>query len=197
MKVVSGILVAVVMFMPILAMGAAHSDNGCASCHTPHKAVESTLVPLWNGAETTQTFTMYSSAHFDQLGIVSSGQPSGSSKLCLSCHDGTTNTSEIFADSNDVFGTNLSGSHPFSFVYDSTLAGKDPTLKDPSSASGLGGSIADDLLDDDGNVQCSSCHDPHTSAVAGTKALRYYYFSAKVTGVTQDRGTFCKTCHIR
>ena len=190
-------LMAVVAFMPTSAMAAAHSDHGCASCHTPHKAVSGTM-PLWNGAQTTATFTMYSSPHFDELGAVTTGQPSGSSKLCLSCHDGTTNTSEIFTDPNDNLGTNLSGSHPFSFVYDSTMAGKDVTLKDPASAmSGLGGTIAHDLLDADGDLQCSSCHDPHTSAIAGTKYLRYYYFPATVTGVTRDRGTFCQTCHIR
>lgn len=189
-------LMAVAVFMPTSAMGFAHSDHGCASCHTPHKAV-SGMMPLWNGLQTTATFTMYSSPHFEELGAITTGQPSGSSKLCLSCHDGTTNTSEVFTDPNDNLGTNLSGSHPFSFVYNTTMAGKDTTLKDPTSAmSGLGGTIHDDLLDAEGNLQCSSCHDPHTSAVAGTKALRYYY-APKASGSARDRGTFCQKCHIR
>jgi hypothetical protein len=42
-------------------------------------------VPLWNGLETKTTFTMYSSATFQ--GTID-GQPSGTSKLCLGCHDG-------------------------------------------------------------------------------------------------------------
>jgi len=179
------------------AVLAAHSDYGCASCHTPHRAVSGTI-PLWNGSVTTATFQMYSSVHFDELSPVTTGQPSGSSKLCLSCHDGATNTSVTFSDPNNILGTNLSGVHPFSFVYDATLAGKDATLKDPISApSGLGGTIDHDLLDSDNELQCASCHDPHTSAVAGTKYLRYYYFPGSVTGVTRDRGTFCQTCHIR
>jgi hypothetical protein len=190
------ILMAAVVALPTLAMAQAHSDQGCSSCHTPHLATTG-LIPLWNGATTTSTFQMYSSPHFDELaGAV--GQPTGSSKLCLSCHDGTTNTGVSFTDPNDNLGTNLTGSHPFSFKYDQVMASKDTTLMDPTTTmSGLGGTIAHDLLDADSNLQCSSCHDPHTSAVAGTKYLRYYYFPGKVTGTTQDRGTFCRTCHAR
>jgi hypothetical protein len=193
-------LMAVAVFMPTSVMAAlAHSDQGCASCHTPHLATTG-LIPLWNGATTTAQFQMYSSPHFTEVGGVNAGGPTGSSKLCLSCHDGTTNTGVSFADPNDRLGTDLSGSHPFSFKYDQTMASKDTTLKDPTTApSGLagGGTIAHDLLDADGNLQCASCHDPHTSAVAGTKYLRWYYFPALVSGTTRDRGTFCRTCHAR
>jgi hypothetical protein len=42
-------------------------------------------VPLWNGNETTTTFTMYSSA---TLQASMEGQPTGASRLCLSCRDG-------------------------------------------------------------------------------------------------------------
>lgn len=187
------VLVTMIAFAPVSAMAAAHSDSGCASCHTPHKA-PSGMMPLWNGAQTTATFTMYSSTHFTELGPTTTGQPSGSSKLCLSCHDGTTNTSEVFSDPNDVLGTNLSGSHPFSFVYDSGLASKDITLQDPTVAmSGLGGTVDHDLLDGDHEIQCASCHDPHTSAIAGTKFLRYAYGTTSGS----DRGSFCQKCHIR
>ena len=175
------------------AVLAAHSDYGCASCHTPHRAVSGTI-PLWNGSVTTATFQMYSSVHFDELSPVTTGQPSGSSKLCLRCHDGATNTSVTFSDPNNILGTNLSGVHPFSFVYDATLAGKDATLKDPISApSGLGGTIDHDLLDSDNELQCASCHDPHTSAIGGTKYLRYPYNPS-----AGDQGlTLCRTCHLR
>ena len=189
---------AVVALMPTMVMAAAHSDHGCAICHTPHKAVSDT-VPLWNGAQTTATFTMYSSDHFtNELGM-SVSMPTGSSKLCLSCHDGTTNTSETFTDTNDILGNNLSGSHPISFVYDASLVAKDATLKSIASPSNLpgGGTIEHDLLDSNKELQCSGCHDPHTSAVAGTKYLRYYYFPANISGITRDRGTFCQTCHLR
>ena len=194
-------LAVMAVLMPTSVMAATqpyHSDYGCASCHTPQKAV-SGVIPLWNGATTTATFQMYSSPHFTELGPITTGQPSGSSKLCLSCHDGTTNTSEVFTDPNDNLGTNLSGSHPFSFVYDSTMAGKDVTLKDPTSAmSGLGDTVKHDLLDQNNEIQCASCHDPHTSAVAGTKFLRYWYSPLRArTDPLRDSGTFCQKCHLR
>src|SRR5512146_58935 len=63
---------------PLLLMapwaGAAHSDHGCDSCHTPHNAGSLPGVPLWNGNETITTFTMYSSTTL-QASI--DGQPSG------------------------------------------------------------------------------------------------------------------------
>ena len=71
------------LLTPIAVMAIAHSDIfGCNGCHTPHNAKALPGVPLWNGSETTATFTMYSSDTFQ--GIMD-GQPSGDSKLCLSC----------------------------------------------------------------------------------------------------------------
>lgn len=64
----------------------------CEFCHTPHFA--STNIPgtpLWNRAETTQTFTLYGSPTMNttpgQPGTVLSG-PGVLTRLCLSCHDG-------------------------------------------------------------------------------------------------------------
>jgi hypothetical protein len=63
----------------------AHSDLvGCDGCHVPHNAKQLPGVPLWNGSETAITFTMYSSK---TLQATMDGQPSGASRLCLSCHD--------------------------------------------------------------------------------------------------------------
>ncbi|MHC4322898.1 MAG: hypothetical protein ACYSUX_01350 [Planctomycetota bacterium] len=80
------IVILVGLLTPTVVMAVAHSDLfGCYGCHTPHNAVPLPGVPLWNGSETTTTFVMYSSDTFQ--GIID-GQPSGNSKLCLSCHDG-------------------------------------------------------------------------------------------------------------
>src|SRR5512139_3263798 len=58
----------------------------CQPCHTPHNA-DSTAqgAPLWNHEVTTASFQPYASPTLD----ASVGQPSGVTKLCLSCHDGT------------------------------------------------------------------------------------------------------------
>src|ERR1041385_334859 len=55
----------------------------CIFCHTPHRATGEQ--PLWNHAGSAATYTPYSSSTLK----AAVGQPTGASKLCLSCHDGT------------------------------------------------------------------------------------------------------------
>ncbi|HED10904.1 MAG TPA: cytochrome C [Caldithrix abyssi] len=166
-----------------------NSGEICIVCHTPHNAdVTVTDAPLWNHEVTTATFTLYSSATLD----AAVGQPDGSSKLCLSCHDGTvavdnfggrTNGNE-FVSGDELIGTDLSDDHPVSFVYDATLASTDGGLYDPTTTnSGLGGTIDDDLLI--GNkVQCASCHDVHNGSGV-----------ADLLRKSNAQSAFCLTCH--
>lgn len=65
----------------------------CVFCHTPHGATN-TQGPLWNrkvaGQGYTQNYIMYDSSTLDAKQVQGAlNQPGGSSKLCLSCHDGT------------------------------------------------------------------------------------------------------------
>ncbi|MBI5910822.1 MAG: hypothetical protein HY848_12830 [Betaproteobacteria bacterium] len=61
----------------------------CVFCHTPHAAT-SGVTPLWNRALSNATYSVYTSSSLDANAIQGSlDQPGGSSKLCLSCHDGT------------------------------------------------------------------------------------------------------------
>src|SRR5690349_467702 len=61
----------------------------CVFCHTPHGATQG-VTPLWNRQLSNQTYTTYTSSSLDANAIQGSlDQPGGSSKLCLSCHDGT------------------------------------------------------------------------------------------------------------
>ena len=95
----------------------------CVVCHTPHNANTSVVnAPLWNHAlSATATYTMYSSA---TMNAVTTGQPDGSSKLCLSCHDGTvalenfggvTSGTHLMTGNAAVgSGANLSNDHPIS-----------------------------------------------------------------------------------
>jgi predicted CXXCH cytochrome family protein len=182
------LIILAALLTPTVVMAIAHSDLfGCNGCHTPHNAETLPGVPLWNGSETTSTFTMYSSDTFQ--GIID-GQPSGDSKLCLSCHDGA-NPDFLWINPEHTFGgDNLANSHPISFVYDSALAALDGGLKDPSEASTLGGTVLEDLLDPDSKVQCSSCHDVHTSGV-GQSLLRGYDYGS------QHGPELCRMCHIK
>jgi hypothetical protein len=65
---------------------AVSEDEICVFCHTPHGANEAAPTPLWNRELSSATYIPYTSGSLDALGL---GQPGGSSKLCLSCHDGT------------------------------------------------------------------------------------------------------------
>jgi hypothetical protein len=170
----------------VFSVYAAHSDRGCDSCHTPHNAKAMAGVPLWNGNETLKSFAgkMYKDAGSGTLDATMAVEPDGSSKLCLSCHDGTNTHTTMGKTAWD----DLSVNHPISFVYDSTLATKDGHLKDPSLPSGLGGTIAQDMLEN-GKVQCVSCHDTHKSAV-GVAYLRGYDYFHGTNG-----GALCRVCH--
>ncbi len=178
--------------------GSAHDFSGdtwnpsgeiCIVCHTPHNADASiTDAPLWNHEVTTATFTVYSSSTLD----ATVGQPDASSKLCLSCHDGTvaidnfggTTSGTNFIGGNDLLGTNISDDHPISFTYDAALASTDGGLFDPTTQnSGLGGTINNDMLIG-GKMECASCHDVHNGSGV-----------AKLLVKNNGSSALCLTCH--
>jgi hypothetical protein len=76
---------------------AASESQVCVFCHTPHGATTvdqsgaGVRTPLWNRRiPAGSTYTPYTSASLDANVIQGQlDQPGGSSKLCLSCHDGT------------------------------------------------------------------------------------------------------------
>ena len=161
----------------------------CIVCHTPHNAdITVSEAPLWNHEVTVSTFTPYSSATLD----ATVGQPSASSKLCLSCHDGTVALDNfggqtggtIFITGDALMGTGLDNDHPISFTYDATLATNDQGLHDPTTTnSGLGGTIHEDMLFA-GQMECASCHDVHNS----TGLLKLLIKSNATSAL-------CLTCH--
>jgi predicted CXXCH cytochrome family protein len=155
----------------------------CVFCHTPHNALPQT--PLWNRALSGATYTLYTSSTLK----AQVQQPTGSSRLCLSCHDGTLAMGTLRAPQNGVqptlgvltgkavIGTDLSGDHPISFVYDSALAATRGELVDP-----LGASKALHL-DPKGELQCASCHDAHDDR------------QPNFLRMDTRAGALCTTCH--
>lgn len=134
-------------------------DQVCIFCHTPHNGTP--LTPLWNRAiDEGVNYTLYDSTTFD----VNLSQPSGPSRLCLSCHDGTVGLGAILSRPGGIsmnmelngrpskLGTDLSNDHPFSFSYGEAL---------PFNVE-LHSTLPSDLLFYNGDViHCSTCHDPH------------------------------------
>jgi predicted CXXCH cytochrome family protein len=144
--------------------------GSCIYCHAPHSGVAD-LTPLWNQTLSTQTYTPYGSSTYVETG--STQPPLGTdSVLCLSCHDGTVapGTTIVYhtipmsgkMNNPDVFGTNLQSSHPFSLV----LPIKDsPDLVASLVAQGLTGDPLQKIKLIKGNIECTTCHDPHIQAI--------------------------------
>jgi predicted CXXCH cytochrome family protein len=149
---------------------ASSEKDACVFCHTVHRANGAT--PLWNHSMSGVTnYIVYRSQRLNDLNVIIP-QPNGSSRLCLSCHDGTValgnvssrtspiamqgGTTTMPAGANNL-GTDLSADHPVSFVYDSALASRDPEIKDPGQ---LTGAVK---LDRQNQLQCTACHDPHNN----------------------------------
>ncbi len=170
----------------------------CIACHAPHHTDTSvTDAPLWNHDVTAQAYTLYNSATLD----ATVGQPSGLSKLCLSCHDGTvavdsfggvTGTNFVSAPSN--LGAALNDDHPVGFTYDAALASADGALHDPSSQNatiGSGGQTKSGTIDAvmlfNGKMECSSCHDVHNTFTADA--------GAKLVRISQAGSAICLACH--
>jgi predicted CXXCH cytochrome family protein len=162
----------------------------CVFCHVPHNA--SNAAPLWNRASPTGTYTAYSSS----TAKGNMGQPNGTSLLCLSCHDGTiapgdmlsrkipvanmsgvTATGMLPTTSSSYLGKDLSDDHPISFAYSAALP--NPELV---SAATLTGKVK---LDASGQMQCSSCHDPHDNTVP------------KFLVMSNTASALCITCHSK
>lgn len=178
-------------------------DEICIFCHTPHNA--SPVGALWNRALSPQTYQVYSSRALD----ANPGQPTGSSKLCLSCHDGTIAVGLVLSQDTPIqmsggittlpagrtnLGTDLRDDHPISFVYDSSLATADGHLRSPNS---LPSAIK---LDANRELQCTSCHDAHNNAFGNFLVMRNtsseLCISCHNVGSTNITShTDCASCH--
>jgi predicted CXXCH cytochrome family protein len=169
--------------------GYGFSSEACSPCHAPHNADSSSSISmLWNHKITKAKFTLYASQTLDSA----VGQPTGTSRLCLSCHDGTVAIdafggepgTTLMADTA-LISNDLINNHPVSFIYDSALAMNDGGLYDPTSKkSGLGDTIQNDLLSNN-RFECTSCHSPHDNS------------NGKFLRVSNDRSALCRTCHIK
>jgi predicted CXXCH cytochrome family protein len=155
----------------------------CVFCHTPHNATP--LSPLWNKALEPQIYTVYASPTLKAGPLP---QPSGPTKLCLSCHDGTIAMGAVLNPVGGItmaggerlplgslsdFGIDLSGHHPVSFPYNAALPNAD-LVSSPPPELVYGGKD---------EVHCTTCHNPHNDTY-GKFLLKDNRYSA-----------LCTTCH--
>lgn len=161
----------------------------CVFCHTPHsQRVEKAL---WNRGEAEGPFLHYTSPSMDAKEATALRPLTGSSKLCMACHDGTvalgafgrrrspepmtgTESGRIPPRSRSNLGHDLSGSHPVSLrvtpelvaennARDSLLAPVEAMRSDP-----------DVHLDASGEIQCTTCHDPHDDSNFESSGVHFY-----------------------
>lgn len=163
------------------------STEVCIFCHTPHNAQIAIGAPLWNHAQTVATFTTYSSSTLNAVIL----QPSGNSKLCLSCHDGSVavdsygnNAGNHMMDPGGAkIGTDLSNDHPISFVYDGALATADGGLKTPISDKFVDAASVLPLYNS--QMQCASCHSVHSNQ------------NGKFLRMVNTGSQLCLSCHVK
>jgi predicted CXXCH cytochrome family protein len=161
----------------------------CIFCHAPHNAAPSS--PLWNRRMPGATYIPYSSS----TAKANAGQPTGASLMCLSCHDGTIALGDIISRSSPIgmsggittlpagspsmLGTDLSDDHPVSISYTTALAAANGELANPASLTGRV------RLDPNGQLQCTSCHDPHDDTYG------------KFLVMSNQGSALCQTCHTK
>ena len=173
------------------------TKDTCGVCHTPHHAVTPQLIPLWSHQSTESSFTPYDSPTLNATDV---GQPSGVSKACLSCHDGSVAinsyngvTGSEYVEGDALLSTDLSDDHPISFTYDTALANADGFLWDPSTVTVplMGGKTIKAAMLSGDKLECSSCHDIHKQK--GTSST-----SQLMLVISGDQGVgskLCLTCH--
>jgi len=169
------------------AVRATSETQTCVFCHAPHNS--SPNAPLWNRRNPAGSYTPYASS----TAQANAGQPTGASLNCLSCHDGTIALGEVLSRSqkitmaggtnmpagNSNLGTDLSDDHPISINYNASLAAAHGgELADPST---LTGKVK---LDASGQLQCTSCHDPHDDT------------NGKFLVMSNQSSALCQMCHI-
>ncbi|NTU41693.1 MAG: cytochrome c3 family protein [Nitrospirales bacterium] len=183
-------------------VGNATSTQVCVYCHAPHGG--STEAPLWNHSMSTATYQLYASSTIQG----SASQPSGVSKACLSCHDGTVAVNSVAVmprdgnlgsaakspftnlkldtanDGTIYLGTDLRNDHPVSITYRQDL---DNTLRANTNAAVVNGAITLPLFGTATpyTVECGSCHNVHDPA--NTPFLR----------AANSNSQLCLTCHLK
>lgn len=188
--------------------GDPRSTQICIFCHTPHYAASRDA--LWNRRDPTRVFGHYSSSTLvidnpDVRSLSQYGEPNGSSRLCLSCHDGETALGAIY-NQTTVYGRfgpiqfpsayskvammNLSSHHPVSFVYDSAVLLKIQEKKAVDEYKLPDGS-SNVRLDHLSRMQCTSCHDPHQDWSDRSDSI----FPDPPFWVAPTYGEVCMKCH--
>jgi predicted CXXCH cytochrome family protein len=182
----------------------ATTQQVCVFCHTPHQDT-GTLAPLWNHVNSLSAvadYGVYTGLDLQAAPTAVAPNDGSVTSLCMTCHDGTVAVDSLHNDPNDGLGgvsgggvdasgivtgavnvgEDLSNDHPVNFTYDTALDTADGELADPTSAAVI--ALLTSTTATGGDVQCSSCHDPHNGS--GLPAF---------VPVTMVGSQLCLVCH--
>jgi predicted CXXCH cytochrome family protein len=173
--------------------GTAHDLSGtapgaqlCVSCHTPHMANSTQLI--WNHVLSASSFSWSDATETTGGTTLPTNIKtwSGSSKNCLSCHDGTVEIGKTYNpastwDATKIVGAaqvgpDLAGNHPVAVpypnnttknTYNGATTGDLVTLADFVSAPTKVKLFRDPAGGANNyGIECASCHDPHSDTYA-------------------------------
>lgn len=173
-----------------LSPGGAKAPNVCIYCHAPHQTTGTK--GLWNHKESTSQYQGYTSSTYQQGPMTL--RTDSTSRLCLSCHDGTVALGAVSSSSTPLpthrtltpeanLGTDLSKDHPFGFdkwVRDNTL--RDELFKTPRTT----GNKSVKLVD--GRMECTACHEAHTPNNDPQRPTMFL-------SINNAQSALCTACH--
>lgn len=165
--------------LSVAGVGGNAANQICIYCHTPHNALKNAQAALWNRKDPTVASGFATNATTVKgTQLPAAGSLGAYSKMCMSCHDGTTafanvmngaltgpvNMNSYSPGAKQILGTDLTGNHPVSVPYPSATA---TVTYNGITRTALAGFVAAPALSKlygaagALGVECGSCHDPH------------------------------------
>lgn len=172
------------------AIRATDEQRICKFCHTSHTGRKQT--PLWNRRDSGRVYIKYWSPTLDAYGPGGAPPVRGSSRLCLSCHDGTIALGEILqggrismrpgaeritessGSGHGLVGGDLSGSHPIAFRITPDLIARNNAKDMRLKSLAVMHADSDVKLDREDRIQCTTCHDPHDDKHHASSGVPFY-----------------------
>lgn len=165
----------------------------CYFCHAPHGGLSGAQVGLWSQKlSTVQNYTLYPQSQITNT--VQQPVIGDQSNVCLSCHDGTVAPGQTTPwgaiqmsgsmAQQDLFGQDLSTVHPFNFKLPLQMP-PDQNLIPSVVSSGVTANPAVQMPS--GNVQCTSCHNPHVQSIDASNDFLV---------IDNSSSALCLSCHV-